>query len=288
MTVQTRPSTIVTGASRGLGLAVALRLARDGHHLTLAAREVDTLAAAVEQVRAEVNHPAQKISGVATDVSNPADVDALVKAACSSTGTIDALVCNAGVYGPKGYVENVDWSEWARAIEINLYGTVLCCRAVLPGMRRHSRGKIVVLSGGGATQPLPRLSAYAAAKAAVVRFAETLAEEVSDAGIDVNAVAPGALNTRLLDEILEAGPERVGPDFYARAVRQHEEGGAPLERGADLISFLVSSASDGVTGRLLSAVWDDWEALPDRREELKRSDVFTLRRIVPADRGWSK
>ena len=139
------------------------------------------------------------------------------------------LVNNAGVYGPKGLTEDVAWDEWEQAIRVNLFGSVLCCRAVLPHFRANGYGKIIQLSGGGATSPLPRLSAYAASKAAVVRFAETLAEELRGTGIDVNAIAPGALNTRLLDEVLEAGPERVGDSFYERALEQQSSGGTPLD-----------------------------------------------------------
>jgi 3-oxoacyl-[acyl-carrier protein] reductase len=156
---------------------------------------------------------------------------------------------------------------------------------VLPAFRARGAGKIVNLSGGGATAPLPRLSAYAASKAAVVRFTETLAEELRGTGVDVNAVAPGALNTRLLDEVLEAGPEKVGKAFYERSLKQKAEGGAPLEKGAALCAFLLSTESDGITGRLLSAVWDPWAELPARRAELEKSDIYTLRRIVPKDRG---
>jgi NAD(P)-dependent dehydrogenase (short-subunit alcohol dehydrogenase family) len=96
------------------------------------------------------------------------------------------------VYGPKGAIEDVDWAEWVQALNVNLLGTILCCRSVLPHFRVQRRGKIVLLSGGGATKPMPFLSAYAASKAAVVRFGETLAGEVRGAGIDVNSVAPGA------------------------------------------------------------------------------------------------
>ena len=149
---------------------------------------------------------------------------------------------------------------------------------------RRGYGKIVQLSGGGATNPLPGLSAYAASKAAVVRFAETLAEELREHHVDVNAVAPGALNTRMLDEVLAAGPERVGQAFYERALEQQRSGGVPLERGAELAVWLASAASDGVTGKLLSAVWDPWRELPRHLEDLA-SDVYTLRRIVPGDRG---
>lgn len=146
-------------------------------------------------------------------------------------------------------------------------------------------GKVLLLSGGGATKPLPYLSAYAASKAAVVRFGETLAEEVREFGIDVNAVAPGTLNTRLLDEVLEAGPTKVGQTCYEQALRQKAEGGTPMARGASLCLFLASAASDGITGKLISAVWDPWEKLPEHLGDLCDSDIYTIRRILPGDRG---
>jgi 3-oxoacyl-[acyl-carrier protein] reductase len=275
---------LVTGASQGLGLAVAERCLAEGADVAICARSRETLEAAAAALRAKAGSPARVWSAVA-DVANPKEVDGLVAEATRALGGLDGLVNNAGIYGPMGLIEEIDWAEWAKAIDINLMGTVLPCRAVLPAFRRQGSGKIVNLSGGGATAPLPRLSAYAASKAAVVRFTETLAEELRDTKIDVNAIAPGALNTRLLDEVLAAGPEKVGKGFYERSVKQKAEGGAGLEKGAALCAFLLSSESDGITGRLLSAVWDPWADLPARREELGKSDIYTLRRIVPKDRG---
>jgi NAD(P)-dependent dehydrogenase (short-subunit alcohol dehydrogenase family) len=211
-------------------------------------------------------------------------VERLVASALEGLGEVTILVSNAGVYGPKGSVEQADWSEWVRAVEINLLGSVLPARALVAHFVRRGHGKIVQLSGGGATGPLPGLSAYAASKAAVVRFAETLAEELRGHGVDVNAIAPGALNTRMLDEVIEAGPDGVGEDFYRRALEQQRTGGVPLRRGAELAVFLGSADSDGITGKLLSAVWDPWSQLASHREDLG-SDVYTLRRIVPGDRG---
>ena len=277
---------IITGANRGLGQEIAARYVAEGADVMLAARDADALHATGTRLHAERPDPSQKVVWQPTDVSRPAEVERLVERTSGELDGVDVLVANAGVYGPMGTIDVVDWGEWVRAVEINLFGTVLCCRSVLPIMRRRGAGKIVVLSGGGATAPLPRISAYAASKAAVVRFAETLAEEVKEDRIDVNAIAPGALNTRLLDEVLRAGPERVGQQFYERSVRQATEGGTPLETGAELAVFLGSSESDGITGRLISAVWDDWGNLPQRRERLAGSDVYTLRRIVPSDRGW--
>jgi 3-oxoacyl-[acyl-carrier protein] reductase len=202
-------------------------------------------------------------------------------------GGLDILVCNAGVYGPKGPLEAIDWAEWQLAIAINLLGTVYSCRAVIPSFKKQGFGTIILLSGGGATKPMPYLSAYAASKAAVVRFGETLAEELRDSNIAVNSIAPGALNTRLLAEVLEAGPERVGPAFYEQSLRQSREGGTPLELGAALCVFLASNDGTGLTGKLISAVWDPWHSIGEHVDDLRESDIYTLRRIVPGDRGAS-
>ena len=275
---------IITGANQGLGLAIAQAYLSVGANLFLCARDGGKLAAAVDSLRA-CAAPKQTILGEAADVSQPADVARVVAHATDALGTVQILVNNAGIYGPLGRIEDIEWSDWLRAIEINLMGSVLMCRAVLPQFRANRYGKIVQLSGGGATNPLPRISAYAASKAAIVRFAETLAEEARDDHIDVNSIAPGPLNTRLLDEVLAAGPERVGESFYTRAAKQKQEGGAPVERGAALAVFLASAASDGITGKVLSAIWDPWETLPSHRNDLN-SDVYTLRRVVPKDRGF--
>jgi NAD(P)-dependent dehydrogenase (short-subunit alcohol dehydrogenase family) len=141
------------------------------------------------------------------------------------------------------------------------------------------------LSGGGATSPMPMISAYAASKAGIVRFIETIAGELRDYHIDVNAIAPGALNTRMLDEILVAGPEKVGQAYYDRCLKQRDSGGAPMENAAQLAVFLGAPLSDGITGKLISAVWDPWEDLPQHLNELNATDIYTLRRIVPKDRG---
>jgi NAD(P)-dependent dehydrogenase (short-subunit alcohol dehydrogenase family) len=275
---------IVTGASQGLGLAIARAYGAAGASVLICARERSPLDAALEEVEATAAGGARVLAETA-DVSKREDAERLVAAAIRGFGQLDVLVNNAGVYGPKGLVEDVPWDEWVTAVQINLFGSVLMARAALPHLKERGGGKIVQLSGGGATGPLPNISAYACSKTAIVRFVETLAHECEPDGIDVNAIAPGALNTRLLDEVLEAGPEKVGQAFYDKAVQQSREGGAPLERGAELAVFLGSSASDGLTGKLISAVWDPWSSFPQHLDDLRGTDVYTLRRIVPEDRG---
>lgn len=275
---------IITGANQGLGYAIADAYVRAGASLLICARGSASLGEACEKLLAH-SGPHQKVVAQAADVSKPADAERLVETALESFPALHVLVNNAGVYGPMGPIEEVDWNSWIKAIEINLLGSVLMCRAVLPHFKSRGYGKIIQLSGGGATNPLPYISAYAASKAAIVRFAETLAEEVRKDHIDVNIIAPGALNTRLLDEVLAAGPDKVGKDFYDRSIKQKAEGGTPFERGVKLAIFLGSQASDGITGKLISAVWDPWQTLPEHLEDLRKTDIYTLRRIVPKDRG---
>jgi len=274
---------LITGGSQGLGKAIAAHYLREGANVVICARhEKDLLAASQELARLA---PAQQVLARACDVSVEGQVNDLVNFALRQLGSLQVLVNNAGVYGPMGPSESVDLAAWQRALEINLYGVLLPCRAVIPHFKQAARGKIVILSGGGATNPLPRLSAYAASKAAVVRLMETLAEELRSFRVDVNAIAPGALATRLVDEVLAAGPEKVGQAFYEKNRQWKEQGATPLELGASLAVYLASAESDGITGKLLSAPWDPWRNLHQYREELAGSDIYCLRRIVPEDRG---
>jgi NAD(P)-dependent dehydrogenase (short-subunit alcohol dehydrogenase family) len=276
---------IITGGNQGLGLEIARKFVGAGADVMLCARNEALLGDACAELRS-MSAINQKIVAQAADVSVESDVNEVVQRTLTLLGGCHILVNNAGIYGPKGEIEYVNWAEWTKAIEINVYGSILMSRALLPHFKAQGYGKVIQLSGGGATNPLPRISAYAVSKAAIVRYAETLAEEVRGTGIDVNCIAPGALNTRMLDEILQAGPDKVGQAFYERSVKQKEAGGAPLDKGADLALFLASCASDGITAKLISAVWDNWGQWPHHLDELSKSDVYTLRRVSGRDRGF--
>ena len=276
---------LITGASQGLGKAIAEAFVRAGAHVAVCARDAQT----INEVGKELQQcavPGQKVLALAADVSSPDDIARLFEAIDNDLGSIDVLVNNAGVQGPKGPSEEVDLGQWLRAVEINLVGTFVPARYAIIRMKKKGRGKIINLSGGGATRPMPRIGAYAASKAAVVRLTETLAEELRNFGIQVNAVAPGALNTRMLAEVLAAGPDVVGKETYREAIEQERSGGASLKQAADLCVYLASAQSDGITGKLISAVWDPWDRLHEFTAELEKSDVYTLRRIIPADRGF--
>lgn len=280
---------IVTGGTQGLGLAIARAYVRHGAHVYICAREAERLELAAEDLRTVANGEVRIESSVA-DVSDDRQIGRMFSDALTKFGRVEIVVCNAGLFGPIGPFESADLSDWVYAIRVNLLGTAYLSRLAIRHFKEAAYGKLLFLSGGGATKGMPFFSAYAASKAAVVRLGETLADEVRASNIDVNCVAPGALNTRLLAQILEAGAQNAGRDQYASALKQQETGGASIERAAEMCVFLASSESDGITGRLISAVWDPWEGLKEHREELARSDVYTLRRIAPEDRGlnWKK
>lgn len=274
---------LITGGSQGLGKAIAEQFLQEGANVVLCARNEMELNAA----RAELapKFPLRKVFTKICDVSNEAQVNDLAAFALRELGTIDTLVLNAGIYGPMGPTESVDLNEWRRAIDINLFGVLLPCRALIPHFKKAGRGKIVVISGGGATNARPNISSYGASKAAVVRLAEALSMELQPHGIDVNAIAPGALATRFVDDVLAAGPEKVGAAFYEQNRKWKEGGATSPSLGAKLAVYLASEESNGITGKLISAQWDPWAKLAEHRDELSKSDIYCLRRIVPEDRG---
>lgn len=274
---------LITGGSQGLGRTIAEHFLREGANVVLCARSEGDLSVTRDDLAQRF--PAQKVSAKSCDVSDEAAVNELIAFTLRELGSLDLLVLNAGVYGPMGPTESVSLEEWRRAVDINLFGVLLPSRAVIPLFKRAGRGKIVVLSGGGATNPLPNISSYAASKAAAVRLMETLAEELKPFHVDVNAIAPGALATRLVDEVLAAGPEKVGAAFFEKNKTWKETGAVPLDLGASLAVYLASAESNGITGKLISAQWDPWRDLQTHREELATSDIYCLRRIVPDDRG---
>ncbi|MDP2675949.1 MAG: SDR family NAD(P)-dependent oxidoreductase [Dehalococcoidia bacterium] len=268
---------IVTGAGRGIGKEIAMGLAREGARVVAAARteaEIESTAGAIASRGGEA-------IAVPVDVSNAAQVDAMARAALDRFGRIDVLVNNAGTFGPIGPLISNDSQAWVNTIMVNLVGTFLCTRAVLPGMVERRRGKIINLSGGGAASSRPNFTAYAASKAAIIRFTESVAKEVAEHNVQVNAMAPGPVFTRLTESILRAG-EAAGTEALQEAYRQQRSGNPTLPDAVALAVFLASDESDGLSGRFISAVWDDWRSIPSQMRELASSDLYTLRRVVPA------
>jgi NAD(P)-dependent dehydrogenase (short-subunit alcohol dehydrogenase family) len=248
---------LIAGASRGLGRALL-------NHLSIGTEKVRGCSRSIDK------------SILRTDITKYEEVDRLFTfIEHVDSKPVTHLVITAGVYGPLESFYNLDINDWKKAIDINLFGPANLCYRAIPKMIDNNYGKIIILSGGGATRPMKGCSSYGASKAGLVRFAETLAHELYKYNIDVNCVAPGAMNTEFLEQALEAGPESIGQEFYDQCVAQKQNGGVDFSVPISLIEYLLSSDSDGVSGKLIAAVWDDWKKTPKGL-----SDIYTLRRTT--------
>ena len=264
---------ILTGAGGGIGSVIADKLAEEGAAIVL----IDLVQLALEETLKKIKVKSSSSFYIVTDISTERQVKTACEEIDNKIGDVDVLVNSAGVQAPIGNFYLNDLEKWKKNIEVNLLGTVNFTYHVLSSMMKKKKGKIINFSGGGSTSPRPALSAYAVAKTAVVRFTETIAEELKDYNIDVNAVAPGAINTKMLDEVLQVG-KSAGKEYFD-ALKRKDEGGNSPELVADLICFLASEKSDGITGKLISAPWDPWVS-KDFQELLRTDkDLGTLRRI---------
>lgn len=270
----------VTGGSRGIGREIARACLSAGARVLICSRSADAVDATVIAL---AEHAVGRIDGVVCDVTKRDNIERALDRLEAEFGPITTLIHAAGVLGPIGLSTEVDPDIWFENVRVNLFGTFLAAREACARMARQGGGRIVMLSGGGAATPFARYSAYASAKAGVVRLAENLALEMAPMGIEVNALAPGMVATGIHHATLEAG-DAAGVDYVERTRRMLAEGGFPVEKAAAAAVFLASDAAAGITGRLVSAAWDDWARLPERAKDLG-NDLFTLRRIVPRDRG---
>jgi len=275
---------IITGASRGLGEAIAYKFWQEGANLLLIARSGELLLKIKKNLES-INLHAQKVDYIDIDLASVNAVDAIMNKAKKLWERVDILINNAAIQGPIGPIWENDWEEWQRTIRVNLLVPVELSRYCLNWMKNYNKGKIINISGGGATGPRPNFSAYAVSKTALVRFTEILASESIDYNIQVNAISPGQMKSDLTRIIFDAGPVKAGRKEFNEAEKVLKEGGVPLNKAVDLALFLSSDLSNQITGKLISAIWDPWEFFHDHTGDLINSDIYTLRRIIPKDRG---
>lgn len=265
---------VISGGSRGMGKAIVNYISKEGAHVVIIDLHIDGVNNSLE----DYSKTESKITSIVADVSSIASITASFNQIIKDFGHIDILINNAGIQGSIGQLAESEIDQWIQTIQTNLVGTYLCSRLVLPSMIQNRSGKIINLAGGGATSSRKNFSAYASSKTAIVRLTETLADEVREFGIYVNAISPGAINTNMTQEVIEAGVN-AGEKEFRDAQHRLSIGGNSPDDAADLVIFLSSHESDGITGKLISAIWDPWRE--KTFQELLRSDkdIATLRRI---------
>ncbi len=264
-------SVLITGAGRGIGKRLAMGFAQAGARVGLLARSQ----AELDLAKLEIEQAGGNALRIRADVRDLEHLMTAVQRMRVEFGGLDVLVAAAGVQGPIGPLVSTKTKAWNETIEINLLGAVNACRAVLPSMIEKRSGKIILIVGGGSGHARPNFSAYAASKAALVRFAECLAVEVSDHNIQVNSISPGNAYTHMTDEILHAGEDRAGAREFEDAEKVRITGGVAPERQIQLALFLASEKSNHISGKLIH-VNDDWKRF---EHENMKAELFTLRRV---------
>lgn len=263
---------LVTGGTSGIGAAMVSYFTGVGALVAYCARTVP-------EAREGQALP------ISADVSKVNDVSRLFDTVGEALGPISAVVHAAAILDPIGSICDNDPAAWLRAIEINLFGSFLITREACRRMRTRG-GRIVLLSGGGASNPFPNYTAYACSKVAVVRLTETVAEEMKATGVEINCLAPGFVATPMHQATLRAGVA-AGESYLERTLQGLRLDAVPPDLAARAAAFLISDAARGITGKFVSAVHDGWAEWPSHLSELADSDVFTLRRILPRERGMS-
>jgi NAD(P)-dependent dehydrogenase (short-subunit alcohol dehydrogenase family) len=235
---------LITGAGRGIGRAIALRLGADGMAVVCSGRDLEEL----QRTAAMIASAGGAAEVVALDLR---DADAVARIP-ARLGALDALVANSGVAGPSGPIWEISPADWEETLRVNLTGGFLIARAVLPQMLERGRGSVVFIGSTTAGRPLPGRAAYAASKSALTGLVRSLALDAGPSGVRVNLVSPGPTAGDRLDSVLElqAGEEGVS----AEHIRTEFRAASPLRRiteprdVAAVVAFLAGADSEGITG----------------------------------------
>lgn len=274
---------IITGGGRGIGRAIAEAYGGEGCNLILISRTTEELEETAESIRNKFNIV---VKTYVLDIGDEENVISMVNSVHKEFNRIDILVNAACILGPVGPLAEIDSNDWLRTIYTNLGGLFFCLKSVLPYMQDQGYGCIINFSGGGALLPNPYFDAYSVCKAATVRLTENLAIELENYGITVCAIAPGGVNTRMFDEIMSAGEEKVGSEIWQDFQERKKKGGDPIEDPQALALLIATYRGREFNGRVISAKWDNWQEISTHTDEICSSDIYTMRRIKPEDRGY--
>ena len=273
---------VITGATGVIGGKIAESFISEGCKVIACGRSEDKL----EEIKKK--YPEGSVTTYKADVAIPEQMQGLFNYVQDNFGKLDILVTAAGIYGEMGLVEQIDPENWMKAIEVNLFGTVISVKYAINLLRKSESPRIILFAGGG-EGPMSGFTSYVCSKGAVLRLNESLSEELSDDNIMVNAIYPGLVNSGFVRDLIKAGEDRVGKEKYRQAMDQIagvSETFGP-ERASEFVMFLCSNESDGITGKLFAARWDSEEIIERHKSEIMESkDIYTPRRIKPNDRGY--
>jgi len=260
----------VTGAGRGIGRAIAIRVAEAGARVAVISRSEDQLESTVE----EISQRRGTAAAFPASVIDTASIDKAFDEIGRSFGPIDVLVNNAGTIGPFGPFAENDRDEWWKGIEVNLRGAAICTRAVLQAMIERRSGRIVNVSSGGAETAMTYFSSYIVSKAALVRLTECVAAEIRPYGLSAFAIGPGTVRTAMSEHSLTSAEGRQWIPWFRRVFDEGLD--VPAEVPAALVTALASGRYDALSGRFLT-IADDLELLLQSTTAIDREQLYALR-----------
>jgi 3-oxoacyl-[acyl-carrier protein] reductase len=268
---------IITGGSKGIGFEISKSILKNNNVIIVSSNQINLDNAKKELDKLENKG---KCYFYKLDISNINDVDIFMNWIKNNFENIHGLVNCAGIYGPIGKTNEIDLNYFQKTININFLGTVYMTTKFINLYNNVSyKRKIIIFSGGGASSIFPNYTAYSTSKISLVKFAENLSNELKDDNVDINCISPGFIITDIHKETLKNGEKIVGKNFYNKTLENIKKGGDPIEKPVNLTNFLLSSKSDNISGKLISAIWDPWEN-NDFQELLKTDiDIATLKRI---------
>lgn len=275
---------MITGASRGLGKFLSEYFIDIGHDLILVSSNIEKLKRNIKDINLAST---QKLHIVSANFLEKEFEKKMFSSIEKFSKNIDVLINNAATQSPIGPFVDTDFEEWEKNFKVNFVSTALVIKKTIPFMNNKSGGSIINISGGGSTSPRPNLSAYACSKTALVRLTETLSYELAqkNLNININAISPGAMPTTMMKELLDFPDEIVGKHEKDLA-KQTLSSSSEMDSVGKLCDFLISSSARNITGKLISAKWDNWIKWPKNSEKLDKGDLYTLRRITSRDRGF--
>jgi short-subunit dehydrogenase len=273
---------IITGSTGGLGSVLAIKYYQEGANLILIGRSFEKLNSLKEKLLIDKKSN-QFIKIIKLDLGNLNLISKVLKKEFIKISKFDVLINCAAIQGPIGKSWENKFFEWQSTFNINFYSTMVLINTILPFMLKNNTGSIINISGGGSTSSRPDFSSYAISKTALVRYTEILAEELSNTKIKVNSIAPGIMATNMTKEVIKNKKNITNKKELKAANRVLLEGDN-MEKALNLCLFLSSKESKGINGKLISATWDPWEKITKNLNYISKSDIYTLRRILPEDR----
>jgi NAD(P)-dependent dehydrogenase (short-subunit alcohol dehydrogenase family) len=267
---------LISGATGALGSKLAFDLASRGFDVALCSRDKSSLAELGNELTSKFD---VRVELGNFSISDEESLVAFTKQAARNHGQFSGGIHAAGTLGPISRIERVSSQDWVHSIETNLIGSFVFLKTMVNQLE-GGQGSLVVLSGGGATSPMPGLSSYAASKAAVVRLVETVSQELEGTGVRLNAVAPGIMKSNMTRTMIESGSASMDPQQLSKIKMVMDSAEDSSQRAVSLIHFLLETKIKGLHGKLVSAQWDEWESWSDEVNPFSDPNILTLRRTI--------